>query len=452
MTPCESALIQTVRRTIDDYGMLHNGQRVVVGFSGGADSVCLLSVLRELAPVYGVTLTAVHVHHGIRGAEADRDADFSREICETMGVPFVLKRADVPSEAALTGESTEACARRLRYACLRDVCGDAGLIATAHNANDNAETVLLNLARGASLRGACGISPVRDGVIRPLLFCTRDEIESYCRDNRLPFVTDSTNLSDEYARNRVRHGVLPGLTAVNSAAVEHFASFTVYARRDEAYLTACAEQALEENQTGEGTYSLDAVRRLPEPIKRRFVQLAVHRFTGRGCDRVLLEPLLKILDEGGRLQLCGPVTAEAVGGSFRLFLNETAPAPQPLAVTVPFSGVFGGYCLTVSPYTKSSKRISRYVLDNLLDYDRIDGELVFRSREAGDVFAPARRGVTKPLKKLLQEEHVPLEERDALPLLCDRTGIVWICGVGVAERCRPEDNSTHILFIGGKKL
>lgn len=451
MPTSESALLQTVRRTVDDYGMLQNVRRVVVGFSGGADSVCLLSALHALAPQYGVTLTAVHVHHGIRGEEADRDAAFSREICEKLGVSFVLEYADVPAEAALTGESTEACGRRLRYACLREVAGSDGVIATAHNANDNAETVLLNLTRGASLRGACGIPPVRDGVIRPLLFCTRDEIEAYCRDNGLSYVTDSTNLTDEYARNRVRHGVLPGLEAVNPAAVDHFGSFTVYARRDDAYLTACAEEALDACQTGEGSYSLDTVRNLPEPIRRRFVQLAVRRFTGDGCDRVTLEGLLKTLDEGGRLQLCGPVTAEAVGGSFRLFLNESAPPPQPLAVSVPFSGTFGGYALTVAPYTKSSKRISRFVLDNLLDYDKIDGELVFRTREAGDLFAPARRGLTKPLKKLLQEEHVPLEERDALPLLCDRSGIVWVCGVGVAERCRPEDNSTHILFIGGKK-
>ena len=224
--------------------LIPEGSRVTAGFSGGADSVCLLSVLASLRRLLKFDLSAVHVNHMIRAAEAERDEAFCREFCEEKGIPFASVRVDVPAAVEKTGMSVEEAARELRYRALREKAGD-GIIAVAHHADDQAETVLFHLIRGTGLKGLSGMAPERDGIIRPLLSHDKEEILRYLSENGLPFVTDSTNADNDYARNRLRNVVIPELKKINSGASVHIVAAGSLCREAEESLEKEAEEMLE---------------------------------------------------------------------------------------------------------------------------------------------------------------------------------------------------------------
>lgn len=260
--------IDKVRETLADLDMITAGDRVYVGLSGGADSVSLLHALRELSAELGFTVAAVHIDHGLRGAESDGDMRFCVELCEKLGIPLELRRLDIAGIKA-KHESVEECARRARYQAFSEVVGN-DILATAHNLNDNAETVLMNLMRGTGIKGLCGIPPKRGNIIRPLIRCSRAEVEEYCRLNDLTYVTDSTNLSDEYTRNRIRHILLPEMLKINPSLPETIRRMTETLRSDRDYLEGLADAALESSARGRG-YAAAELAELPLPIKSRAV-------------------------------------------------------------------------------------------------------------------------------------------------------------------------------------
>ena len=207
-------MLKKIIATIEKYGMLNDVRKVTVALSGGADSVCLLSVLNELKDKYGYALSAVHVNHQLRGDESERDERFTVKLCEQFSVPITVERIDVKALSEEKKESIELVARNARYDLFKTV-GDGGVVATAHTADDNLETVLYNTIRGSGLKGICGIPPKRDIFIRPLILTTRKAIEEYCALKNIKYVTDSTNLEDCYTRNKIRHNVIPVLKEIN---------------------------------------------------------------------------------------------------------------------------------------------------------------------------------------------------------------------------------------------
>ena len=227
----QKAFLETVR----DYRMLAPGDRVLCGLSGGADSVVLLHLLLSLKQEYSLRILAVHVHHGIRGAEADRDEAFCRQLCREYGVRLYCEHADVPGYAAESGRNLEDTARCLRYEVFRRLRAEADIdrIALAHHADDNMETVLLNLTRGSGLAGICGIPPVRGEIIRPLIACKKSDIAGYCAENGLSYVTDSTNADPSYARNFIRSHVIPLLVELNPEVQQAFYQTSAIARADD---------------------------------------------------------------------------------------------------------------------------------------------------------------------------------------------------------------------------
>ena len=241
----DAAILARVEDFCTREGLLQPGAplRLAAAVSGGADSMALLLLLRQLQPRFGYTLSACHVNHGLRGQSADRDEAFVRAECARLGVPLrVFHAAELAVPPAHAGEDW---ARRLRYTAFVQLQGQGiDAIATAHTANDQAETLLLRLARGTGLHGAGGIRPRRGCYLRPLLCLSRAETEAVCRAAGQPWVTDETNDTDAYARNRLRHGAVPALRSVNAAAEENLARFCEKAARADAYFARQAEQLL----------------------------------------------------------------------------------------------------------------------------------------------------------------------------------------------------------------
>lgn len=262
--------LDKVLSAVSGHKMAEQGDAVVAALSGGADSVSLVYALKQLSPQLGITLSACHINHHIRGEESDRDMRFCEELCGRLGVPLLIREADVPS-LRQKHESLEECARRVRYDFFAEVSRGARL-ATAHNANDCAETVLLNLMRGTGLKGLCGIPPVRGNIIRPLINCTRDEVEQFCRSNGLTWVTDSTNLSTDYTRNRIRHIILPEMLKINGSLYPTVSRMVDNLRDDSEFLEEMAAQALEQARCP-GGYSAAALAGLPKPVRSRAVRL-----------------------------------------------------------------------------------------------------------------------------------------------------------------------------------
>ena len=449
--------------------LLYPGQplRLAAAVSGGADSMALLLLLRQLQPEFGYTLSACHVNHGLRGAAADRDEAFVREVCAALGVPLrVFRAAELAGEVgAPPPHAGEDWARRLRYTAFAQLQGQGiDAIATAHTANDQAETLLLRLARGTGLHGAGGIRPRRGCYLRPLLCLSRAETEVVCRAAGQPWVTDETNDTDAYARNRLRHSALPALESTNAAAVQNLARFCEKAARADAYLAAGAAKLL-------------AAARLPgaEPAWRLaplqtadplLLETALHSLVApvRDAEEKYVQLLCAVVRQGsGAVQLTGQVRFCAGNGCLR---QETLPQARPSQTErapqqVPFlpekqpefrlcGGWKGKAELLTADFEEKIQVVHKKDLKNRADYARITTlytDLVLRARQPGDRFRPAGRGLSKPLRKWMNEAGVPNDLRDTLPLLASGSEILWVCGEGFADGLAPDTESRWILHL-----
>ena len=433
--------------------------RLCAAVSGGADSMALLRVLLELQPAFGYALSACHVNHGLRGEAADRDEAFVRCSCEELGVELhCFHPEDVSfSRPARPGEDW---ARKLRYACFARLL-DAGIdcIATAHTATDQAETLLFRLARGTGLHGAGGIRPARPGFCRPLLGLTRADTESLCAAYGQPYVTDETNHSDAYARNRLRHAALPALRSVNSAAEENLARFCEKAARADAYFARQADALL--NGAGESTgWRLEPLQ-AADPL---ILEAALHRLVApvRDAEEKYIRLLETMVRQGsGAVQLTDAVRFCA--GNGLLWREETAPAPDTPAPPLqrPFApadgaeiALPGGKSLKIrllpGGFPEKTQGVHKKDLKNRADYARIMllyPALILRTRQPGDRFRPAGRGLSKPLRKWMNETGIPATEREHLPLLAAGSEIVWVCGEGFAEGLAPDADTETVLQL-----
>lgn len=426
---------EDVLSVIKKYNMLENCDRIVVGLSGGADSVCLLSVLNSLKAEYGFSLVAAHINHGIRGAEAQRDEESCKRLCESLNVSLEILHADIPTLSKQQGIGEEECGRIVRYDFFRSLAGERGRIATAHNLNDNAETLLLNLVRGTGSKGACGIPPVRDNIIRPLIETDRESIEKYCEENNLQYVTDSTNLECEYSRNKIRIKVLPTLCEINQNAVGALSGFASRMREQEAFLESIenAKYALcvKDSVLYETEFSaLDIF--LKKRIAGKFLSELSHGdveakhidaflpFVGSGKTLVTASAT-EIVSRDGKI-FKKPEQAERFSADFSL---------EDKTVNLPFCKI------SVEEYdTKDLQNLNKDILDNLIDCDKISNTLILRSRKDGDKFTFSKRRVTKTIKKLFNEDKIPPEVRNKMIILDSDGEVVWLRGYGTNKKFR----------------
>ncbi|MCD7828786.1 MAG: tRNA lysidine(34) synthetase TilS, partial [Clostridiales bacterium] len=300
-----------IHSVIDKYNMVSSGDTVILGVSGGADSMCMLSFFNEYSRKKGFNIICAHVNHGIRGSEADYDEEFVGSYCSKHGIKFTAAHYDVPKIAAASKESQELCGRRLRYEFFNSIAPNAK-IATAHNLNDCMETFLLNLARGTGLKGLCGIPKVQGNIIRPLIECTREEIEAYNAEHGVPFVTDSTNLCDDYTRNKIRHNVIPVLNEINPSFSSVFLSCISSLADTEDYIESVVSLSFS-NAKSERGFSAAYINALPKAVRDRVI-LEIARFYGAGETEYKHVAIISdFLEKGGALTLPGGVTVLSDG-------------------------------------------------------------------------------------------------------------------------------------------
>ena len=442
---------QKVLRAIDEYKMLENTDEIVVGFSGGADSVCLLHILYSLKDIYGYSLKAVHINHGIRGDEAKSDEEFAKNFCFKFNIPFEVFGFECIKEAEKNKESLEECGRRLRYDSFNKVCGVNSKITTAHNANDNAETVIFNIARGTSVKGLCGIPFVRDNIIRPLLYCSRKEIENYCKENGLAFVTDSTNSSVEYSRNKIRHLILPVLEEINPSYLNCFNSLSDNAKCVSDFLNLNAEELLLNSKTDYFTYNRKILLESDKAVATQMLCSEFYEYCNLILDNKKANNLYNLLSDGGRLQIYGDIFAEVKKDYLRFFRIDNADFTDEIEIlSFPFESVFSDYLISLEKITDNSKIVNHLCMGDMIDCNTLSGKLGLRTRKAGDKFTFFKRNVSKSLKKLFTEENIPIEIRDKIPVLSDDNGVVWVYGFGVTKRNCADKHSDNIILVRGK--
>ena len=421
-----------------EYAMLTPGSHILCAVSGGADSVCLLHWLKGRAAENGFTLTAAHFDHRLRGAESHRDAAFVEKLCKEWKIPCVVGTGDVSGEARRRGTGIEETARALRYDFLEETAErlGAGLIATAHNANDNVETMLLHLIRGSGLQGLTGIRPRRGKLIRPFLTTTRAEILAYLEEHRLPHVEDSTNTDTAYARNRLRHQVIPLLEELNPALISRLSDTVGYLRADNDYLTAQAMAAVrgaEPTVTGGLVLPADAIARSPDPIAVRAVgallgRLGAHQY--RSAHLLSVVELARSGHPSGSVDLPHGLTARRAYGLLVLEPTAAESGWTPVPLNVPGETALPqlGWKLVCRPaQAPAEPPTDPFVC--YLDPSALDGTLTVRPRETGDgITLPGRPH--KSVKKLLIDAKVPRADREKLPVVADAAGPVWLAGFG----------------------
>lgn len=445
--------------------------RILLGVSGGADSMALLHVL-----TFGLSRqTAVcHLNHGLRGEESERDEAFVRRLCEQWGIPCIVRREEIAARAEEWRCSIEEAGRRARYRLFAETAAQLQIrwIATAHTRSDSLETMLLNLARGSGMRGLSGIpdsrllagpaGPVR--ILRPLLDCTRAEVEAYCAMHRIPFVTDSSNLSDVYTRNKIRHIVVPALQEINPAFADTAARTMRILREEDALLDGMAEDALRQAwQPGSGGWMVSLLQELPAPLLRRAVlRILAQAGRERSCRRAeelaagIREGTLRLELEGGteaRIRR-GILTVGAVSEPLPPFcLGLASPAPdagdgmQDMGEYRIGQTVYRAV-LRTGPSAQLPEKIQKNLLYLTLDYDTISRKLQLRSRLAGDRISVAGRGGEKKLKKLLNEAGLTEREKSEVPVLADELGPAAVYGFGPANRCAVRPETRRVLVFG----
>ncbi len=425
---------------------------VLAAVSGGADSVCMLHLLVCRAQRTGMRVCAAHYEHGIRGAEALRDAEFVEKLCAELGVPLTVEHGDVPGYAAKHRLGIETAARELRYAFLADAAArmDCRYIATAHNADDNAETVVFNLARGSGMKGLCGIPPQRGGIIRPLIAVTRAEIEAYLAENAFNHVEDSTNAQDEYSRNLIRHAVMPPLRRINPGLAAACARTAELLRQDEDFIGGAVQSFLDESFDGESA-DCAALAALHPAVSSR----AVRALWKQSLDMTHVNAVLALArGEGlGYADLPGGRVRREQG---RLYFNEpeTAHSAQIPARTLDPGNVLdvpeAGIRLR-SFFTVYTGEIHGLFKTYCLKCESIYGNVMCTGRQPGDRFSPAGRGCTKSLKSLFTERHMTQRQRDMTVVIRDEKGIAAVVGFGTDERCKP-DAGDKVLCIQTEKI
>lgn len=445
-----------VHNYMRQWKMIQPGMQVVVGFSGGADSTALLEFLWECRSIHEITVSALHVHHGIRGQEADQDQKFCEQFCMERGIALRVHLADVPNISKSERISLEEAGRKVRYqAFFRELENGADRIALAHHQNDQAETMLFHLMRGSRLRGLRGMEPVRGAYIRPFLCVTREEIVHWLTEKKIPWVEDSTNQELSYTRNQIRHQVLRPMEQIRPGSIQRMAKTAESLKKLEDFLKEELRKQWEicvQEETEGFRIVKEQLKKMHPVLQETLLLQAMERLFGdkREPESVHIEQVRQLLDgtNGSRLML--PCDCFAVLAYDTLLLKKGYGGERINTEVYCVPGQEYHYMGADFSFTLENKEknlkipVNRYT--KWFDYDKIKNNVVLRTRRPGDYLEVAP-GVHKKLKNYLIDYKIPKESRDQCMLLADGSHIIWVIGMRISERYKVTEDTRRILKV-----
>ena len=443
--------------TVKKYSMLEKGDTVVVGISGGADSCALLHFLCFLREKYDLKILAVHVNHCIRGEEADMDEKFVEDFCRSLSVPCKSVSYDIKKKAKEWKLTEEEAGREARYKEFQLLAKEHnGKIAVAHNMNDQAETIIMRLCRGSGMKGLGGIAPVRGNIIRPLIECSRDSIEKYCKKNGIEYRTDSTNHMDIYTRNKIRLNILPLLKEINENAVENMARTSAIIYDEEEYMESVAEKeyksCLISSNKNEVSFSIEKLSNLHTVIKRRVLRRGIRDIKKdiKDITHKNIDDIVDIMTKGTgkKINLPMGIICETEYEKLKIYISNVEKKCNYRYSLVPERKI---YIKELDKYVmislnRQKKEFGLFnVCTKVFDYDKIRNDVYLRTRQQGD-YITLKNG-RKKVKDIFIDCKVPSKERDIFPILATDDKVISLVGLrDCVEFYITEDTKSRLYF------
>ena len=458
-------LIEKVLQAIRKYNLIQEGEGIVVGLSGGPDSVCLLHVLHCHAALLKVKLFAVHINHMLRGKESEEDEIYISELCAKLGIPLHVMAYNIKEISKARKISLEEAGREIRYQefeCFAKAVG-ASKIAVAHNKNDQAETVIMRIIRGTGLDGLKGMDHQRDNIIRPLLDIDRKEIEAYCLENSLYPRTDSSNLESVYTRNRVRLELIPSINSMfDTDIVGSIYKMSLLLRDDHDFIEnsvlSIYNNCVENKRDKSLQLNLGKLKEWPAAVYKRIFRTAIREVKGdlTGIENVHIESILDLMLHGTTGSVVHLPSGLRVRRSYTTLEINTETVEEPLvfeeSLRIPGETVIkelqGFFESELESFdwdrhmTTSGKSLEQF-----FDYEKLKLGINIRNRRTGDSFKPLNSNGTKKLKEYLIDQKIPRENRDRIPLIAKDNEIVWIVGNKISDKFKVTENTKSVLKL-----
>ncbi len=444
-------MISKALKTINSYKMLENTENIIVGLSGGADSVSLTHFLYTISKKMNFNLHAVHINHGIRNEEAKRDEIFVKDFCKELKINLIIKEVDIPRISKELKIGMEEAGRKIRYEVFNQVANQNknSKIATAHTLSDNVETILMRLSRGTGLKGLCGIPPVRENIIRPLIEIKREEIEEYCHRNNLSYVNDSSNFEKDYTRNKIRLDIIPKFKEINPNFENAINRAITSIREDENYLENFANKI-------QSSSSPNEIVSLPCAIKNRVLMKIINKHSENGStEQKHIKDLEKIIkNKQGKMCISGGKIISYSKGNLNVEENSNHEYPKwqypvkNLNILPEIGAKITLDIISIEEYNKLENKKNIYALD----FEKVPPGSVFRNRRPGDKFTFKERKITKSIKKIFNEVKIPPEDRENIPILANENTVVWTHKIGVSKNFIPNSETKKVAIIKLEKI
>lgn len=466
-----------VKRFIEENKMLEKNDSVILAVSGGADSVCLYKMFVELKKDYNLNLMVVHVHHGIRGYEADRDMEFVWQMCEADGIKFRLVKRNVPAYAKEMGLSEEEAGRILRYEAFENMANELGensKIAVAHNMNDSIETFMHNLCRGTGIKGLSGILAVNGRIIRPVLCLKREEIENYIKENDFEYINDSTNFSNDYTRNKIRNEVIPYLKKnINGESDMHIYNVSKELKSISAYfdkVVKCLYEKAVKKDSDRICIDMGLIADEDEYIESLLIRKVIENMAGKLKDitRIHISDVmdLKYKQSGKYIVLPYNILVKREYNKIVFYkeddINQGVLEENEAEIQSDGEYKFGEnvYEVQILEVEKEGIDIESYekilksqqkMYTKCFDYDKIKFAVKIRYKAEGDYLVVNAAGNKKKLKTYFINEKIPSEKRGEIPLVCDGNHVIWVVGYRISEAYKVTSNTKKILVISRRE-
>lgn len=459
-------LSEKVMKYIKEHSMFVVGDKVIVAFSGGPDSTCLLYILNKYKDALGITLFGAHLNHCLRGIDSDKDEEYAKKICEDLNIGFYSRKIDVNIIAEQNNLSCEMAGRKARYDFFEELMIklSASKIALAHNANDQAETILMRIMRGTGMDGLIGIKPVRDKIyVRPVLNLSRTEIEKYCEENSINPRIDKSNLETIYARNKVRLDLIPYMEEnFNKDIIKTLNRLSDIVKVDNDYLESISTKQFKIHcETGEQRVIIyNSAFTLHEAIISRIIRSALFevRHNLYNIEKIHISNIIDLQkhETGKTTMLPQNIIVENCYGDIHMHIKENSYNNTDLvnnneyALNVNGENFIHSLNKVVSIHTIAKLDFNEVKTNDYIkyfDYDKIEKPIILRYRKDGDKFMPLGMSGNKKLKDLLMDLKIPKAERNKMPLICFGEDIAWVVGHRVSEKFKISKDTKNILQI-----